>query len=405
MKGIDNLPRFLYYGIAKPLVLGWIASAWLARLVPKRRGRILFIGREGQFGDNVKYLFLHACQNPGDHEIAFWSESPALSDQLSRHGLPHVASDSWRGLWYLLTASRVVVDNIPWIRHQKYHLLLGAHVFQCWHGCPLKKIERDDDGKLGQDTPPLLRLYHWAQGRYPAYDTVLSPSPFFTRLAFATAFKAARIVEDDYPRNAPLHGRRLPGEEIGTDAVLITRVRSLKEDGGKIILYMPTFRAYGVQSALDEVMNFPALERLAEKHAAWIVLKLHPLAKKALGSLPERIIEYHSERDIYPLLPHVDILITDYSSIYFDFLHLDRPILFYPYDLQRYLRDDRRMYVNYEDMAPGPICRDFQSLEQELAMALAGHDLYEAERERIRNFAFASHDGAALERLWSAVCE
>jgi len=405
LKGIDNLPRFLYYGITKPLVLGWFASAWLARLIPKRQRRILFIGREGQFSDNVKYLFLHACQQRKDREIAFWSEHRWVSDELRRHGLPHVSSGNWKGLWYLLTASRVVVDNIPWIKHQKYHLLLGARLFQCWHGCPLKKIERDDDSKRGIDTSLLLKLYHWAQGRYPAYDSVLSPSPFFTRIAFASAFKTARIVEDDYPRNAPLHGRRLPGEEIGTDGAVISLIRLFKAKGDKLILYMPTFRAYGGQSGLDEVMDFSALARLAERHAAWILVKLHPLARKGLSGLPERVIEYHGERDIYPLLPLVDTLITDYSSIYFDFLHLNRPILFYPYDLKRYLRDDRRMYVNFEDMAPGPICPDFQSLEQELAMALAGHDPCKAERERIRNLSFASHDGAALERLWSAVCE
>ncbi len=144
-----------------------------------------------------------------------------------------------------------------------------------------------------------------------------------------------------------------------------------------------------------------ALKQQGQRIGAWFVL--HPLARKGLDDLPKRVIEYHSDRDIYPLLSYVDMLITD-SSIYFDFLHLDRPILFYPYNLERYLRDDRGMYVNYRDMTPELICRDFDCLLNELDQAMSSAaDSYRQERRRIKVLAFANCDGTTIKRLWSAV--
>ena len=63
---------------------------------------------------------------------------------------------------------------------------------------------------------------------------------------------------------------------------------------------------------------------------------------------------------------HCDLLITDYSSIFFDFLLLDRPIVFFPYDLEQYLSQDRAMYFDYEIMTPGPKCRTYDELELQI---------------------------------------
>ena len=402
---IRNRWRLLLHGVLKPLLLGWIGSAWLAVLMPKRRRRMLFIGRDGAFADNAKYLYLYAAANSNGWEVAFWVESEGLARELDEHRLPYVRSGTLKGLFYLLTTARVVVDNVPWIRDQKYHCLLGARVYQLWHGCPLKKIELDDDSELGPHVPWLFRAYQWARGRYPSYYLVLSPSRLFSRLAFSAAFKHQRLLEEDYPRNAPFHGTSLLGAAVGVDRSVVERLEEAKAAGGKVVFYMPTFRAYAGHAQLDEVIDFDALEAWAERRDVWVVFKLHPFARGSGGPRGRRMIEYGTHHDVYPALCLADVLVTDYSSVFFDFLHLNRPVLFFPYDLERYLKDDRRMYVDFQEMTPGAMCFTFAELMAELERVLDGVDDYRQARLRVRGEAFASSDGGALERIWSVIGE
>ena len=82
------------------------------------------------------------------------------------------------------------------------------------------------------------------------------------------------------------------------------------------------------------------------------------------------LLDYDPQLDIYPLLKHTDMMITDYSSIYFDYLLLDKPIIFYPYDFEQYTKDDRNLLFDYESMTPGPHCQDQTSLEKTILQEL-----------------------------------
>ena len=72
--------------------------------------------------------------------------------------------------------------------------------------------------------------------------------------------------------------------------------------------------------------------------------------------------------DMYPIFSKVDLLITDYSSIFFDFLITDKPILFYPYDKDDYLTRDRAMYDEYDTVTPGHKVYDFKSFYEKLEL-------------------------------------
>ena len=92
--------------------------------------------------------------------------------------------------------------------------------------------------------------------------------------------------------------------------------------------------------------------------------------------------------DIYPFLKHVDLLITDYSSIYFDFLLLDRPIIFFCFDLEDYLAKNRDMYFEYNKVTPGDKARNYAELKTCIIKALKGQDEYSEERRKIKNIMF-----------------
>ena len=103
--------------------------------------------------------------------------------------------------------------------------------------------------------------------------------------------------------------------------------------------------------------------------------------------------------DIYPLLRDVDVLVTDYSSIYFDFLLLDRPVVFFCYDLDSYTRDDRALLFDYQTMTPGPKARTMAELVSALHQVAAGDDPWRAERALVASLVFDHLEAGASKRL------
>ena len=87
--------------------------------------------------------------------------------------------------------------------------------------------------------------------------------------------------------------------------------------------------------------------------------------------------------DTNELLKRADILVSDYSSVTADFLLLDRPIIYYCFDLQNYLSEDRDVYWSYDSITPGPKVQDYDELQKTLVAALSGKDEYRKDRSRV----------------------
>ena len=156
----------------------------------------------------------------------------------------------------------------------------------------------------------------------------------------------------------------------------------------KVVLWAPTFRG---NAATPEIVDMAFLERLREALGEeWLVItKLHPHLQKHIG---EDACPIPTEQ----LLPVTDVLISDYSSVIYDFLLLERPIVFYAPDLDYYVKKEQ-FYIDYRQEMPGPIVTDEAQLADVVRTASA-----HPERERIRAFRqtyMGACDGHALERL------
>jgi CDP-glycerol glycerophosphotransferase (TagB/SpsB family) len=102
--------------------------------------------------------------------------------------------------------------------------------------------------------------------------------------------------------------------------------------------------------------------------------------------------------DIYPLLPHIDCMITDYSSIFFDFLLLDRPLLFFPYDYNKFIENKGRITFNYFDQIPGPKIYSGSAFQEYIKLLSNGRDPHASEREELLDRMHYFQDGQATER-------
>lgn len=185
----------------------------------------------------------------------------------------------------------------------------------------------------------------------------------------------------------------------------------------KVLLYVPTFRQGYLNRIEGKLSNnlFYFDEFISEEFINYLkhnnillLIKYHPFEeekKKNEYSLEDNIfylsnkVLFSNVLDLYEVLPHTDLLITDYSSIYFDYLLLDKPIIFTPVDLENYRKLRGLLLEPYDLWTPGPKCINQNILQQEISKCINNRIYYKLERERIRNIFHKYQDGKSSERV------
>ncbi len=360
-----------------------------------RKRYIAVLGRdEGLFLDNCKYIYLRL------HEMGLnplWvTKHRDIFSLLNRNGYRAVLSPSLRASYCMLRSKIVMVDT--WLWKIKYFHFYNAYKIQLWHGSPIKKIERMlyDFEKLELDKRLDMRL-----GRFCEYDLCISPSNHYTEI-FRHAHNTREITITGYPRN-DIFFREIKGSLLNTDEDVVKLVKQKRDDGYKIVTYLPTFRDSNRYTDFNDIIDFSLLEDFTEKNKIIFILKLHPFSELSNyyhGSVSSpNIVMYDNDKDVYPVLKDTDLLITDYSSVFFDFLLLNRPIIFYCYDYEEYIKKDRQLLFDYNKVTPGDKVKTFEELLTAISKNLENPGMYWKERKEILDWAFNYQDGNASERL------
>ena len=393
--------------------LGYLFFLPLSCLVSRDPKLIVVISRPGRlFGDNSKYFFIYATALADVSErVIFFTANPAILRQIIDAGGEALLHPSWTSFITLLRCGKVATDSILF---ENKPLTRGARLIQLWHGAPLKHIELDTYRRRIEETSawlvPFLKIQKLIIERYPVYDLVLSTSKKFIDEAFRYSFRARRFIAAGYPRNDILFGwpdsrRSQRLAMINVDREAMDRVVSAQAAGQRICLYVPTFRN-GLDNPFDGQIDLNDLSSFSQQQQLCIVLKLHPFmhGKYRIANYPN-LIDYEPLADIYPLMARCDFMLTDYSSIFFDFLLLDRPILFFAYDLRDYLLNDRSMYFDYHTMTPGVKCHDYHSLKKAIAEILSNgcRDNYAEMRRMVSEYTHDYKDNRASQRLMREV--
>lgn len=309
-------------------------------------------------------------------------------------------------------------------RHEGY-LVKKKKVFyvQTWHGTPLKKLGLDMDvfGMAGElsgnaDTTKAAERYKKEILKESAKWDLLISSSSFTTEAFRSCFGyTGEILECGYPRNDCLFEQpaQKMSDATGTD-VSESGSEGNKHTGDKsgsqVILYAPTWRDdcyegdgwYGYEPELD----IRQLEKaLAPDYR--LVVKLHYLVKADMTKFPKECIDsgfltvVGNERDIAGLYGEADILVTDYSSVMFDWANLHRPMYFFTYDLEKYREKLRGFYFDFEKEAPGPLCATTQELIDSIknGSGTDGTDAYNGFIARYNTFEDGHASQKVIERI------
>lgn len=381
---LDALGHFAYG------VFGWLVIAPLAWLVPKRRDWIAVIGRaDGRLLDNTKYFYLEVATGAGGLRSVHVTERRDVYSQLREKGLESVLYPTLRGAWLLARCGTVVVDSIEWCQRWRCFLVAGATLVQLWHGVGFKRIELDKwrneaRGRKLVASPWLyrVRLFRkWIRGRIPRYDAVVTTSAFYRDHVFAPAFRSRHVVVAGYPRNSfgQLPGRAGELAWLNVDTSVVARLDDWNRAGRRIVLVAPTFRDTRATPIGLDPQTCEMLDDFCRESGYELLFKFHPYEHGAGWIRGDHLHVLDPQSDAYPLFPHLAAMVTDYSSIYMDFLHLDRPIVFLTPDLQRYVAQDRGIQFDFDRMTPGPKVSDWRGVVA--ALATQGEEWRQARSE------------------------
>jgi CDP-glycerol glycerophosphotransferase len=262
-------------------------------------------------------------------------------------------------------------------------------VVQTWHGTPLKKIGLD----VVDPTYAHARRYRWHLRRNSRlWDHLVSQNPFSTPI-FRRAFGyRGSVLEVGYPRNDEL-------VHAGAETVATTRKRFGIPEGRRTVAFAPTWRDSGARAPELERDVRRLAEGLGDDHT--VLLRLHRHEASALrgASLPDNVVDVSGHGEINDVLLAADSLVTDYSSLMFDFAVTGRPIHLYVPDLEQYRDIERGWCFDLLTEGPGPALRTIDELVD--AVATGATDSAAAARFRTR---FAPlDDGRAAARVVEAV--
>ena len=385
-KKIIRLPLF---------IIGYLMIIPVSYLTPKKN-YVVLTTRFGDFEGNLKYFFLYLNNlEEQDWEFVFLTEKKEVYRQLKDKGF-----QVWfyPGLFTILKLFRtriLIVDGNEWAKNLKYFFLFSAKKVQLWHGTGLKTI-----GLLKPAIKNLSRFRQMLKKEYTYYDLLVLTSEYQVKMR-SKAFRYGKLLVNGYPRNDIFFKETDFDYSLGSDYSLIEKCRQYKNEGFSLVTYTPTWRKFDHSLHLD----LDSLDDFAGKNSIKFIIKLHYKHDCSPEvSRHKNIIEYDKYTDVYPLLAVTDLLITDYSSIYLDYLLLEKPIIFFPYDIDEYTDNERQLLIDFGQVTPGPKVYSQEELNKELhAHIVEGKDWYNLQREEQRKKFFKYRDGKSSERLWSAV--
>lgn len=386
----------------------WITLCPVLYILPRKKDLLVVIGRDGSFfTDNTKYFFLGASQGlAGRCKCIYISNRADVVSLINQSGPMALHYPSFRAVATMLRAGSFVVDVGEWGTRMRRFLLIGARSVQLWHGVPLKQIQRPDYRYKGQMATVVgikskimlwlhVFLRHFS-GLTLKYDLVVAPSSSYREEVFQWCFFYRYMEVFNYPRNS--FGRNLGyiGEYLAwksVDPAIARLLPSWVEEKRRIILLAPTYRdTRPTRMGLDGNM-VSRLDEWCEKHAVEMVFKFHPWERGAQAITGNHLHVCTQDSDIYPVLPRVDMLITDLSSIYFDFLFMDKPIIFFVPDFHEYVRNDRPLFAaqDVDRLMPGPRMDTWDHLLDGI-IGQFENDTYGIERNELRNEVFDDGD-------------
>lgn len=352
-----------------------VLSTVFSVFMPKKH--ILFVSsRRKDITGNIAYV--NDVLGKKNVQALFWLEPGRIKD-ITLSGIISLA-------WKIAQSKVIIVDDFTPVLND-IHALKSRKLIQLWHACGAFKTF--GFSRLGKDGGPAQ-----TSRNHRNYDYVMVSSSEIRRF-YAEGFgvDVKNVLSLGVPRTDDFFREDY---KVMVREKLYTEYPGLK--GKKIILFAPTFRGNGADTAFYPFDRFSVdqlVQQLGEDYV--VIIKHHPFVcdkHPVNAEIADRVLDLSRESEINDLLFITDLLITDYSSVIFEASLLDIPMLFYAFDLEEYVVT-RDFYYPFKDFVPGRIVRSMQEI-----LDAVSEEAYE--QDKVKSFKhrfFDDLDGKASERV------
>lgn len=351
----------------------------LINKVLKKDDKLIFFYSNLGFRDNVKAFYDYLIENKYNEKYKIVVSINDIEEYNKKIPKNVIFVDNIKGISYFLKSKYAFYcfGKYP-IKPSKKQMVVNL-----WHGTPLKKIGNLEVGCEKID--------------YNYFTKVLTNSEMYKPI-MAQIFGCSEedVVVMGNPRNDELFKSNKVWDI------------SIRRGANKVIMWLPTYRDYNDKfliSTLDE-QHLEELNEFLKNVNCRMIVKLHPLQNKKLIKNKYSFIEFISEDElmeqgitVYTLLRNADGLITDYSSVYFDYMLLDRPIAFATKDIEEYSGKRGFIFDNPKEYMPGMEIKTIIDVEKFVSEIINGQDPYNGERTKVCDKVNYYKDGKCCERI------
>jgi CDP-glycerol glycerophosphotransferase (TagB/SpsB family) len=336
----------------------------IAYIFPRNKSKWLF-GTNVGFTDNTKYLYLYTLER---NEVrAMWiTNKKDVINMMRSLNLEVYHKWSPKGLWHCLTAGMYIFTSHS--NDINFFTVGRAKKIELWHGVGIKGSSSGKDGKKRDEAIKSFIYKITAPHNYEKFDLFLSTGPLMNE-HFTKMFNLEKgvLFDSSYPRcnflQQPMsrildHIRLYETPEVQQ---LIDKFKQYDN----IYLYMPTWRADMKDSFLEEAkIDFDMLNEAMLQTNSLFLFKLHPAVRHHKDYTNyDSILFLDSHMDVYSILPFTTTLITDYSSIYYDYLLMDKKdIILFPFDYEEYITNSKSLAFDFDKYTPGVRADNFKDL-------------------------------------------
>ena len=343
----------------------------LTKVIPKKQNRWIFGSWFGNsISDNSKALYNYVEKEHPEIEIIWFVNDPKLYPDMRCRVIKR---NSLAGAWLAATA-QVAAFNQGYQDFASVNLLGGCFTLQMWHGVAWKKIGHD----AKKESKLVRTLYRYIEN----YSMYIAPSEEYGKKLQSGFFAdKAKILYVGQPRNEVFFCKG----SYSKDHEMISNMLGISNK--KIIAYLPTFR--DKRKKAFSFFQRDIIDRVTElgKEIGFVIIEKSHFVdqQRSLGIKRDSSIIYECPNiDAQVLMAGADMLITDYSSCYFDFVLTDRPIIHFIYDYDYYKDDDRGLYYSSEEATAGTAVKDYDQLLAAIRKNLDDPTIEVNKRRRIR---------------------
>ena len=296
--------------------------------------------------------------------------------------------------WYeVLHTAGFVVNNahFPFF----YRKNAGQIYVQTWHGTPLKRIANDIP------TSSLSLAYLSLMERESDYwDFLLAQNEFASKTLPSAFDYDGKVLNLGYPRNDSLVAKQSPARRQEVRASL-----GLRSDQ-KVVLYAPTWRdnvrSFNNQYMPTDFLDYTVAGEILGQDYVFLLRGHSNVSAGRDAPAHHRVIDVTAYPNINDLFLAADVLVTDYSSVMFDFCVTDKPIYFLTPDLDEYRDNVRGFYFDFEEAAPGPLCPNTTTLAEAIRDDVSTRQFQDKYAAFKKRFA-PDDDGDASRRVYEAI--